>query len=232
MIHFLTKYFRIKFQINSKKCILAVFLVIALNGTIAWGGDRNIRFSSFLKFSGGVVSGFLIHEGAHALAAGITGTDMTWELGNYNQPIAYTEHSDSDTGGFIVNSAGLIAQLIGSEVILQVDKIDKNDAYFRGMMAWNIVNPILYALDYWLIGISNKKNHDSYQGDLQGLEHYSDKTVANVFTLAILGITAFQGYRFLKTQTWAPEWIKGNEFAINFTPTLSGGFQSDIKFSF
>ncbi len=84
--------FLVKFQ-------FAIFVMISLCGTTVWGEEESIRFSSLLKFSGGVASAFLIHEGAHALAAGITGTDMTWEFGNYNQPIAFTEHSDSDTKG-------------------------------------------------------------------------------------------------------------------------------------
>ena len=91
---------------------------------------------------------------------------MEWEVGNYNQPIAFTENASSDTKGLAVNSAGLIAQAIGSEIILRSDRIDKKNSFVRGMMAWNILNPILYALDYWFIGISNKKNGNFYQGDL------------------------------------------------------------------
>ena len=87
----------------------------------------------------------MIHEGAHYLAGEMTGTDLDWELGNYNQPLSFTEHAKNDTDGVIVNSAVLVSQAIGSEIILQVDRINKNDNFVRGMMIWNILNPIFYA---------------------------------------------------------------------------------------
>jgi len=212
------------------ECIILFLIVLSVNQ--AFGEDDSIRFSSLLKFSGGIVSGFLIHEGAHLVVAGVTGTDMDWELGNYNQPIGFTEDADSDAKGFAVNSAGLIVQALGAEVILQVDRIDKNDEYVRGMMAWDIINPILYALDYWFIGSTNQKDNNSYQGDIQGIEFYASKTAANVFAASMAGIAVFQGYRFLKTQTWAPEWIKSESHELGFTPTRSGGFLLNYSYSF
>ena len=59
-----------------------------------------------------------------------------------------------------------------------------------------------------------------------------NKTVANAFALTTVGIAAFQGYRFSKTQTWAPEWIKSNSFAINFTPMSSVGLRFELNFTF
>jgi len=211
-------------------CML--FFLMVFNVNQAFGEDDSIRLSSLIKFSGGIISGFLIHEGAHLLVAGVTGTDMDWEVGDYNQPIGFTEHADSDAKGLAVNSAGLVAQAIGAEVVLQVDGIDKNDSYVRGMMAWNIINPILYALDYWLIRHTNRENNNSYQGDLEGIEFYSNKTAANVFAASIAGIAVFQGYRFLKTQTWAPEWIKNETHIIAFAPLPSGGFRMNYTISF
>ena len=107
--------------------------------------------------------------------------------------------------GFAVYSAGLIAQVATAEIILDVDRIDKNDAFVRGMMAWNIVNPILYALDYWVIRRSNKENDGTFQGDIEGVEHYSGEAAANTFAASMAAIAVFQGYRFLKTQDWAPD---------------------------
>ena len=211
---------------------LIPLIIIPFKITSAIAAESGMRYSSVLKFSAGIVAAFSIHEGAHALVAELTDTDMDWELGNYNQPVAFTEHASNDCKGAAINSAGLIAQAIGSEIILQVDTIDKNDAFVRGMMAWNIVNPILYALDYWFFHISNQENGNGYQGDIQGIEYYTNEPTANGFALSMAGIAAFQGYRFLKTQTWAPDWLKGETHTLNFAPQPSGGFFITYRFTF
>jgi hypothetical protein len=218
------KYFKI--------CALTIVAIIVIDANYARCEESSVDPIDVLKYTGGVISAFLIHEGAHALVAGVTGTDMTWEFGNYNQPIAFTEHSDSDAQGLAVNAAGLTAQVIGSEVILQVDAIDKNDAYVRGMMTWNIINPILYALDYWFIGISNKSSADSYQGDLEGIEFYSNETAGNVAALSFASIALFQGYRFLKTQTWAPDWITNENYNLNISRIPAGGLLLSYRIQF
>ena len=187
---------------------------------------------SILKFTGGLAAGALMHEGSHALVAAATGTRMTWEVGTYNQPIGFTDHANSDTKGLAIYSSGFIAQAAGAEIILQVDGIDKNDNYVRGMMAWNVVNPILYSLDYWLFKRTNKKNGNSYQGDLQGIEHYSNQTTANLFAASFSAIALFQGYRFVKAQTWAPDWLRGESHRLGFTPLRSGGLLMTYHFKF
>jgi hypothetical protein len=179
---------------------------------------------SVLKFSTGIASAFLIHEGSHALVAQLTNTDMHWETGTFNQPIAFTENANTDSKGWAINSAGLISQAAGAEIILQVDKIDKNDAFVRGMMTWDILNPILYSLDYWVFHSTNKINGNNYQGDLAGIEHYSNKATADGFALSMSAIAVFQGYRFLKTQSWAPEWLKDTSRSMSLAPLPSGGF--------
>jgi hypothetical protein len=215
-----------------KSCALTIVAIMVIHGNYARCEESSVDPIDVLKYTGGVISAFLIHEGAHALVAGVTGTDLTWEFGNYNQPIAFTEHSDSDAQGLAVNAAGLTAQVIGSEVILQVDSIDKNDAYVRGMMTWNIINPILYALDYWFIGITNKSSADSYQGDLEGIEFYSNETTGNVVALSFASIALFQGYRFLKTQTWAPDWITNENYNLNISRIPAGGLLLSYRIQF
>jgi hypothetical protein len=212
--------------------ILILSVLIPFKVSCAIAAEGGVRCSSVWKFSVGVVAAFSIHEGAHALVAALTDTHMDWELGNYNQPIAFTEHASNDTKGAAINSAGLLSQAIGSEIILQVDSIDKNDDFVRGMMAWNIVNPILYALDYWFFHVSNQENGNGYQGDIQGIEYYANEPTAHGFALAMTSIAAFQGYRFLKTQTWAPDWLKGEKHSLNFAPQPSGGFFIAYRFVF
>ena len=206
-----------------------VFLLSSVGISVA---EEKITYTATAKFLAGVASAALIHEGAHALVAGITGTHMSWELGNYNQPISFTESADSDSKGVAVYSSGLISQALASEVILDVDKIDKNDAFVRGMMAWNIINPILYALDYWVIHSTNKEDGNTYQGDMKGIEHYSRASTANVFAAGVVAIVAFQGYRFLKTQTWAPDWLKSNIHDLKVAPQPGGGFVMSYEYRF
>jgi len=210
----------------------AALLFFGFIPSYAGAAENGLRLGPALKFSAGILSGFLIHEGSHALVAGLTNTDMHWETGTLNQPIAFTEEANTDSKGFAINSAGLISQAVGGEIILQADKIDKNDAFVRGMMTWNILNPILYSLDYWIFHSTNKINGNGYQGDLAGIEHYSSKAAADGFALSISAIAVFQGYRFLKTQSWAPDWLKEDSHSMSFAPLPSGGFIVGYKFDF
>jgi hypothetical protein len=209
--------------------ILLAFLLIPAP---AFSEDSDLTFVSVLKFSAGIAGGALIHEGAHALVAGVTGTHMSWEAGTYNQPIGFTEHASSKSKGVALYSAGFFSQALSAEIILQSDKIDKNDAFVRGMMTWNLVNPILYSLDYWFFRVSNKSNGQTYQGDLDGIQHYSSQGTANVFAITFSGMALFQGYRFLKTQTWAPDWLRGETHQLTFQPLRSGGFTLGYNYSF
>lgn len=213
---------------------VVIFTVFMLYTNPGWCEYKSMgdRVVSVLKYSAGFASAFMIHEGAHFVAAEATGTHLDWETGNYNQPLAYTEETDSDTDGLILNSAGLVAQALGSEIILQVDRIDKNDDFVRGMMYWNILNPIFYALDYWFIHITNDETADGYQGDIQGIEYYSDEKTANMFAASMVTIACIQGYRFLKTQDWAPDWLKDEAQNLNFAPVQSGGFSFSYTIHF
>ena len=101
--------------------IFTFFMLVASPARCEEYRDFSDRMVSILKYSAGFFSAFMIHEGAHYLAAEATGTDISWEVGNYNQPLTFTEESDNDTDGFIVNASGLVSQTIGSEIILQVD---------------------------------------------------------------------------------------------------------------
>jgi hypothetical protein len=214
--------------------VFSLFICLSplLQPTPVTGAEDESLSVSIGKFAGGLASAAAIHEGGHALVAASTGTHLTWEAGTYNQPIGFTDHAKSDAKGLAVYSAGFIAQAAGAEIILQADGIKKNDNYVRGMMAWNIVNPLLYSLDYWFFHRTNKKNGNSYQGDLQGIEHYSNQTTANVFAASFSAIALLQGYRFLKTQTWAPDWLKGESHRVGFMPLRSGGLVMTYRFTF
>lgn len=175
------------------RCIvgITVLLLFGLIPSYASAGEDGITFTSALKFSAGIVSGFLIHEGSHALVGGLTGTAMQWQIGTINQPLLFVENADANWKGFAINSAGLLSQVVGSEVILQVDRIDKNDAFVRGLMTCNILNPIFYSLDYWFFHSTNKILPNGAQGDLAGIEYYSGKAAADGFALAWIPMLVF-----------------------------------------
>lgn len=185
---------------------------------------------SYLKFSGGLLASYAVHEAAHLLAGAATNTTMSWEPGTYNQPLGFNEYAKTDKNGTIINASGLISQAIASETILRMDKLDKNSSFVRGMMAWNIINPIVYSLDYWLIKQSNRDRGDSYQGDLKGIEHYSGKSAANTFAVSASALALCHAYRYLKTQDWAPEWAKRNSYFLpmSFPWGLGIGFRYDF----
>jgi hypothetical protein len=198
----------------------------------AAAGDSFDGEFSALKFAGGVLTAYAVHESGHILAAAITGTELTWEAGTYNQPLGFTENAETDSAGLALHSAGLITQAISGEVILQTDRIDKNDDFVRGMMAWNIINPIIYTFDYWFIHRANQSAKGTFQGDIKGVEHYSNESLANGFALSMAAIAAFQGYRYLQTQSWAPEWVKSETHHLSIVPMDSGGFLLGYRYQF
>jgi hypothetical protein len=193
--------------------------------------DESLTLSA-LKFATGMISAYALHETGHALAASLTDTDLEWGVGTYNQPLGFTERAQHNGDGMLVHSAGLLTQVVSSEIILQSDSIDKNDSFVRGMMFWNILNPVVYSLDYWIFKRTNKEEGNHYQGDLKGLEHYSNDATANGYATIMTGLAIYQGYRFLKMQKWAPDWITSDSARLNFQPAGSNGAVLTVQISF
>ena len=212
--------------------VFAILLTLSFGIPWARAADNSITYGSIFKFAAAITTAFMIHEGAHAVVAELTGTAMDWKWGNLNQPLEFTEHASSDDKGLAIDLAGLISQAITSEAILQTDKIDKNDSFVRGMMIWNILNPISYSLDYWFFHRTNKDKKTTYQGDIQGVEYYANERTADGFAASMTAIALFQGYRFLKTQPWAPEWLKNPYHDLDILLLDSGGFSINYQFLF
>ena len=210
----------------------AALLILVFKPIYAHAEEEDMTYTSILKFSAGIIAAFSIHEGGHALVGWMTNTDMDWRWGDINQPLKFTEDADSDAKGAAINAAGLISQAIGGEVILRAEKIDQNDAFVRGMMAWNILNPIMYAMDYWFFHKTNSNDGDTYEGDLAGVERYTNTPTAHGFALCMAGIAAFQANRFLQTQSWAPDWLKTKSRYVNFRPLPSGGMAMTCNIPF
>jgi hypothetical protein len=138
---------------------------------------------------------------------------MEWGAGIYNQPIGFTENADNSTDGFIVHASGLVTQVVVSEIILQFGT--GHNAYTHGVMAWNIVNPIVYALDYWLLRRENKESGTSYQGDIEGVEAHSNERTASLFAGGMALIAIMQWYRYTAMQDSGPQWMQRNDVRLN-----------------
>ena len=189
--------------------------------------------TNIMKFGAGIAIAYAIHEAGHYTTASVTEQNLKWEFGEYNQAIHFQEQSESSNNisGALLYASGLTAQIITSEIILQSD-IDKNNDFIRGMMFWNIINPIFYSLDYWFIRRSNQQNDNYHQGDIEGLEHYTNEKSADIFaaTMSILAIS--QGYRFLKTQNWTPDWIKSNKVDFTCNYNSNNDFSALVTINF
>ncbi len=206
--------------------LIFVLLVIGGSQAVAEPSKDESFLISMTKFTTGVVTAYTLHEVGHLAAARLTNTDIEFGVGRYNQPIGFTENADSDSAGAMLHASGLVTQTLVSEVILQSDSIDNNDSFVRGMMFWNIVNPIIYTLDYWVLRRTNQEHDDSYQGDIEGFENYTDESSANIFAGIMALVATYQGYRYVKTQTWAPDWIKSDKVQFACRPLNQGALLS------
>jgi len=176
-------------------------------------------FKEAFKFSGGMVSSYMIHEAGHYFAAGVTDTDIDARWFEGNQIVLLYMEPESDGDGLYITSAGLVAQAMCSEVILDTN-VNKESPFVQGMMFWNVLNPIMYAADYWWIKRTNKIEDNQFQGDISGIEYYSNKKTANIFAGTMVLLAIWHGYRFYKKEdTWynfTPTHVK-NGFGLQFT---------------
>ena len=100
------------------------------------------------------------------------------------------------------------------------------------LLGWNIINPIVYCLDYWVFKKTNQEDGNYYQGDVKGLEHYSDEKTANGFAVLMTGLAIYQEYRFVKTQNWAPAWINNQKVELDLRSCTGRGAVLLIQIDF
>ena len=60
----------------------------------------------------------------------------------------------------------------------------------------------------------------------------ANEATANAFALSLAGIAAYQGYGFLKTQSWAPDWIKRDSHYLSYGPFPSKGRGAYLRSAF
>jgi hypothetical protein len=189
-------------------CLIVILLLLNL----FWPSLGHAGVKKAAKFGGGIIAAYALHEAGHEVAARLTNNDIDWQLDGTSP--TWRENIDNDTDGLIVHSAGLLTQIAVSEIILQSD-INKNDSFVRGAMLWNIFNPIVYAIDYWFIRQTNYERNGGHHGDIEGVEKYTTKAGANIFAVGMAALAAVQGYRYIKTQDWAPEWMQRDDMRLN-----------------
>lgn len=210
-----------------KKTIVIAIVLLSVGNS--WAGGS--QWEDSLEFLTGIFVAYGVHEGGHALAAWATNTDTIWSSGTYNQLIAFEEEASSRQDGVILHGSGLVAQALLSELVLYSD-LDKNTPFVRGMMLWNVVNPIVYALDYWWIRRTNQEGKWGFQGDLEGVEHHSSERTANVFAAGMAAIAINQGYRFAQTQDWCPDWMKREDLRLGMVADGQGSVGLVVEVDF
>ncbi len=87
-------------------------------------------------------------------------------------------------------------------------------------------HPESHPLLPWTTGYSGSPTSRTgipSRGTWQGIEYYSSESTAQAFAVGITAIAAFQGYRYLKTQDWAPGWLKAVPDEVAVLPLRSGG---------
>lgn len=173
-----------------KKLLKTMLLLIILSSNV-----YAFDLKAALKFTGGITTSYMIHEAGHYFAAEMTNTDIDTEWFENGQIILLYMDPKTDSDGLYICSAGLVAQAMCSEVILDT-RVNKENPFVQGMMFWNVINPIMYAADYWWIHRSHYIEDDKFQGDLHGIEYYSDKKTANVFAATMALLAIWHGYRF------------------------------------
>lgn len=127
-----------------------------------WLGEIAVttRFSLFEKSIGimtGLGLGFSLHESAHRLQAEIEGVEVS------NESLTSMKFNGNNREERNIALAGFIPGIIGSEIILGVDAIPKDNSIIIGYMLWNILHPISYIIRHEII-------YDDGYGDLKVID--------------------------------------------------------------
>jgi len=186
-----------------KKLFKIMLPLIILLSTNVYAFD----FKEAFKFTSGIATSYAIHEGGHYFAAHVTDTDVDSHWFEDGHIVTLWMQPESYSDGLYINSAGLMAQAICSEIILDT-KVNKENPFVQGMMFWNVLNPIMYAADYWWIHRTNKIGDNHFEGDLACIESYSDKKIANIFAGTMVLLAIWHGYR----------WYSEDDIVFNFAP--------------
>ena len=103
------------------------------------------RMSNCFKFIAGMgVSVFGIHEGGHTIAALALGYPMS-DISYRFSSVEIDGLAVGTTDDKIIKMSGFAAQAISTEIILDVKAIPKDSWFVAGILAANILQPLVYV---------------------------------------------------------------------------------------
>ena len=183
-----------------KILFMAVFIVLTVSPSKALAFD-------YLKFALGIGSGYVIHEVAHQAVAEINDTPFRWKNGFGSRWI--TSNSASNREKRELASAGLGSQVLSTEIILNT-KIPKENEYVIGILAFNVVNALMYVVSDGIM------NPDDNYGDIEMMDKAGlDRDYVGTFLVAH---SLFALYRiYYKTNIPAYLEMSKNEIKLGVT---------------
>lgn len=143
-----------------RKFLCLAVMAIMLNPVFV-GAEQQPGWSLFetsIGIMAGLGLGFSLHEGAHRLQAEIEKVDVSGKNG------VFIKTGGNDREKRNIALAGFIPGVIGSEIILGLDDIPKDNSIVIGYMLWNILHPLLYIGRHELI-------YDDGYGDFNVIEN-------------------------------------------------------------
>ena len=111
---------------------------------IMLGETKTDIIKKTLWFSLGWTAGFLFHETGHLVVAKLENVDNSYS--NIFGSCFIKYHTNDNSKLRRISSAGFGAEILSSEFILGVNSIPKNNAFFLGWLAFDILNPVFYTL--------------------------------------------------------------------------------------
>lgn len=161
---------------KSKKLVMvAAALTVISSSVVAFAGSRPVNSRpvnsagedpwhariKLLKTGSAFTAGFLTggfchyHIG-HRTMSKVFNVDMDWSAVN-----KWTAQGEPKKMRFLA-VGGFAEQLLSSEIIINWDKIPKDNPFFLGWLTWNIAHPIIYTLVH--------ETHPGGYGDLRTFE--------------------------------------------------------------
>jgi len=187
-------------QVGIKVRVMVCFLIIFFNlSSFAFAQRRKIpketevsqvRWNLVKKSFGflfGWYASLLGHELGHQFVAIREKVDMTWSNGANN----WDAHTDDKSKKRNIALGGFASEIISSEVILNWDKIPKDNSFVVGYMFRNIINPIRYTIKNETSGYSDEYYNDLRTIDRCGLK--DEYVEAIIVACALVNFYRLQG---------------------------------------
>jgi len=155
-------------------------------------------------FVGGMLAGLAFHELGHEAMAGIEGANMHWNGLNWR-----TKASHQALRNIAISGFG--AQVLSTEVLLDVKSIPKNNSFVIGWLTCNILNTLQYVAQDRLCG--------GGVGDFRCLR----KNGMNVgyIEAGLVAHSLFSAYRLNKNSSFVSYVsLTRNEFILGFKGTF------------